>query len=113
MKAVTSVIEKIKKVVEILDPFIKGIQFFLEGIATAIGSVMNVFKGFDLEKDKKSKGFGDTFEKIMIFTGIKRLIKGKPKEATAKVGREVIRSGKRGRNMIKKVKPSGLFPPMK
>ena len=54
MKAVTSVIEKIKKVVEILDPFIKGIQFFLEGIATAIGSVMNVFKGFDLEKDKKS-----------------------------------------------------------
>ena len=54
MKAVSSVIEKIKKVVEILDPFIKGIQFFLEGIATAIRSVMNVFKGFDLEKDKKS-----------------------------------------------------------
>ena len=53
MKAVTSVIEKIKKVVEILDPFIKGIQFFLEGIATAIGNVMNVFKGFDLDKDKK------------------------------------------------------------
>ena len=54
MEAVSSVIKKIKKVVEILDPFIKGIQFFLEGIATAIGSVMNVFKGFDLEKDKKS-----------------------------------------------------------
>ena len=53
MKAVTSVIEKIKKVVEILDPFIKGIQFFLEGIATAIRNVMNVFKGFDLDKDKK------------------------------------------------------------
>jgi len=53
MKAVTSVIEKIKKVVEILDPFIKGIQFFLEGIATVIGNVMNVFKGFDLDKDKK------------------------------------------------------------
>lgn len=53
MKAVTSVIEKIKKVVEILDPFVKGIQFFLEGIATAIGNVMNVFKGFDLDKDKK------------------------------------------------------------
>ena len=28
-----------------------------------------------LEEDKKSKGFGDTFENIMIFTGIKRLIK--------------------------------------
>ena len=28
-----------------------------------------------LEEDKKSKGFGDTFEKIMIFTGIKRLVK--------------------------------------
>ena len=54
MKAVTSVIEKIKKVVEILDPFIKGIQFFLEGIATAIGNVMNVFKGFDFNKDKKN-----------------------------------------------------------
>ena len=53
MKAVTSVIEKIKKVVEILDPFVKGIQFFLEGIATVIGNVMNVFKGFDLDKDKK------------------------------------------------------------
>ena len=53
MKAVSSVIEKIKKVVEILDPFIKGIQFFLEGIATAIGNIMNVFKGFDLDKDKK------------------------------------------------------------
>ena len=53
-KAITSVIEKIKKVVEILDPFIKGIQFFLEGIATAIGNVMNVFKGFDFNKDKKN-----------------------------------------------------------
>jgi len=28
-----------------------------------------------LEENNKSKGFGDTFEKIMIFTGIKRLIK--------------------------------------
>ena len=28
-----------------------------------------------LQEDKKSKGFGDTFEKIMIFTGIKRLVK--------------------------------------
>ena len=28
-----------------------------------------------LIEDKKSKGFGDTFEKIMIFTGIKKLIK--------------------------------------
>ena len=28
-----------------------------------------------LEENQKSKGFGDTFEKIMIFTGIKRLIK--------------------------------------
>ena len=28
-----------------------------------------------LEENKKSKGFGDTFEKIMIFTGIKRLVK--------------------------------------
>ena len=28
-----------------------------------------------LQEDQKSKGFGDTFEKIMIFTGIKRLVK--------------------------------------
>ena len=28
-----------------------------------------------LKEDQKSKGFGDTFEKIMIFTGIKRLVK--------------------------------------
>ena len=28
-----------------------------------------------LEEDKKSKGFGDTFEKFTRFTGIKRLIK--------------------------------------
>ena len=48
---------------------------------------------------------------MKLVKGIKRLVKGKPKEATAKVGREVIRSGKRGRNMIKKVRPSGLFPP--
>ena len=27
------------------------------------------------ENQNKSKGFGDTFEKIMIFTGIKRLVK--------------------------------------
>ena len=28
-----------------------------------------------LQENQKSKGFGDTFEKIMIFTGIKRFIK--------------------------------------
>ena len=28
-----------------------------------------------LEENQKSKGFGDTFEKIMIFTGIKKLTK--------------------------------------
>ena len=28
-----------------------------------------------LQENQESKGFGDTFEKIMIFTGIKRLIK--------------------------------------
>ena len=28
-----------------------------------------------LEENQKSKGFGDTFEQIMIFTGIKRLVK--------------------------------------
>ena len=28
-----------------------------------------------LEKDRKSRGFGDTFEKFTRFTGIKRLIK--------------------------------------
>jgi len=28
-----------------------------------------------LQEDQKSKGFGDTFEKIMIFTGIKRFVK--------------------------------------
>ena len=28
-----------------------------------------------LEENQKSKGFGDTFEKIMKFTGIKRLVK--------------------------------------
>ena len=27
-----------------------------------------------LEENQKSKGFGDTFEKIMIFTGIKRFV---------------------------------------
>jgi len=27
------------------------------------------------DQKRKSKGFGDTFEKIMIFTGIKRLVK--------------------------------------
>ena len=45
--------------------------------------------------------------------GIKRFFGMAPKEASGKVGREVIKSGKRGRNLIKKVKPSGLFPPMK
>ena len=48
---------------------------------------------------------------LKLVKGIKRLARGKPGEATAKVGREVIRSGKRGRNMVKKVRPSGLFPP--
>ena len=28
-----------------------------------------------LQENKKSKGFGDTFEKIMVFTGIKKLVK--------------------------------------
>ena len=28
-----------------------------------------------LQEDQKSKGFGDTFEKIMILTGIKRFVK--------------------------------------
>ena len=28
-----------------------------------------------IEKDKKDRGFGDTFERLMIFTGIKRLVK--------------------------------------
>ena len=28
-----------------------------------------------LQENQKSKGFGDTFDKIMIFTGIKRFIK--------------------------------------
>lgn len=53
-KAITSVISKIKKVVEILDPFIKGVQFFLEGIATVIKNVFSVFKNFNFEKDKKN-----------------------------------------------------------
>ena len=61
MEAVSSVIEKIKKVVAILDPFIKGIQIFLEGIATAIGNVMKVFKGYDFGKDKK--GIEESVEK--------------------------------------------------
>ena len=52
-KAITSVVEKIKKVVAILDPFIKGIQFFLEGIGLVIDNVLKVFKGFDFSKDKQ------------------------------------------------------------
>jgi len=28
-----------------------------------------------LQEEQKSKGFGDTFEKIMILTGIKRFVK--------------------------------------
>ena len=28
-----------------------------------------------LQKEQKDKGFGDTFERIMIFTGIKRIVK--------------------------------------
>jgi hypothetical protein len=29
----------------------------------------------ELTKRKKDRGFGDTFERLMIFTGIKRLVK--------------------------------------
>ena len=53
-KAITSIIEKIKKVVEILDPFIKGIQFFLEGISRVLDSILGIFAKFDFTKDKKS-----------------------------------------------------------
>ena len=28
-----------------------------------------------LQENQKDKGFGDTFERLMIFTGIKRLVK--------------------------------------
>ena len=52
-KAITSVVEKIKKVIAILDPFIKGVQFFLQGIGLVIDNVLKVFKGFDFSKDKK------------------------------------------------------------
>ncbi len=52
-KAISSVIKNIKKVVAILDPFIKGLQFFLSGIVLVIANVLNIFKGFDFSKDKK------------------------------------------------------------
>ena len=54
MEAVSSVIKKIKKVVAILEPFMKGIQFFLQGISTVLDTIFGVFKKFDFEKDKKN-----------------------------------------------------------
>ena len=54
MEAVSSVIKKIKKVVAILEPFMKGIQFFLQGISTVLGTIFGIFKNFDFEKDKKN-----------------------------------------------------------
>ena len=54
MEAVSSVIKKIKKVVAILEPFMKGIQFFLQGISTVLDTIFSVFKKFDFEKDKKN-----------------------------------------------------------
>lgn len=86
------------------------------GFFSSIGSAFKSFapkfmRGLRQVVPKITKGIKSGVMKLI--KGIKRLVKGKPKEATGKVGREVIRSGKRGRNMIKKVKPSGLFPPMK
>ena len=52
-KAISSVIKNIKKVVAILDPFIKGLQFFLQGIGLVIDNVLKIFKGFDFSKDKQ------------------------------------------------------------
>jgi hypothetical protein len=52
-KAISSVIKNIKKVVAILDPFIKGLQFFLSGIGLVIDNVLKIFKGFDFSKDKQ------------------------------------------------------------
>ena len=54
IEAVSSVIKKIKKVVAILEPFMKGIQFFLQGISTVLGTIFGIFKNFDFEKDKKN-----------------------------------------------------------
>jgi len=86
------------------------------GFFSSIGSAFKSFapkfmRGLRQVVPKITKGIKSGVMKLV--KGIKRIVKGKPKEATAKVGREVIKSGKRGRNMIKKVKPSGLFPPMK
>jgi len=71
--------------------------------------VLNAFKSVG---PKLLRGLRQTLPKIgkgikagskAVVKGIKRLFKGKPKEATAKVGREVIRSGKKGKNLIRKV----------
>ena len=54
IKATSDIIKKIKKVISVLDPFIKTIQFFLTAIGTGITTVLNIFKGFDFGKNKKN-----------------------------------------------------------
>ena len=60
-----------------------------------------------LLEDQKSKGFGDTFEKIMIFTGIKRLVKwfygekivGVIEEKTCGISGSLIKMGRGVKNL--------------
>ena len=54
IKATSDIIKKIKKVISVLDPFIKTIQFFLTAIGTGITAVLGIFKRFDFRKNKKN-----------------------------------------------------------
>lgn len=94
----------------------KGFKNFIPKIIKGIkGALPKIAKGFKGAIPKITKGLKRIINPIK--KGIQNLFKSSPKEATGRVGKEVIRAGKRGRNLIKKTKKlpnlkSGLFPPM-
>jgi len=85
--------------------------FFPKMIKGIKASIPKMAKGLKKLMPKIAKGLKKGLNSIKI--GIQKIFKSSPKEATGRVGREVVKSGKRGRNLIKKTTKSGLFPPMK
>ena len=77
---------------------------FFSSIGSALKSIgPKLLRGLRKLGPKVIKGIKSGSKAVV--KGIKRLFRGKPNEATAKVGREVIRTGKRGKNLIKKARP--------
>ena len=84
------------------------------GFFSSIGNALKSFapkllRGMRNVLPKITKGIKSGVGKLV--KGVKRLFGKGQKEATGRIGREVIKQGKRGRNIVRKVKKSGIFPP--